>query len=162
METPPVQGIVPIDKLFGDDEEDTRLLTAMALEARNYISSFSWCRSIREAYFGDGYGGIIAVFFFRIEPDQPEVDEWLWVLVGDIPPAYLVVDDCKTPSEALDGYIREMSKWVKSAKQGKSSKRVIPVNTPATPEFAEMLERRLKVLRETVVPAFKEGETQRS
>jgi hypothetical protein len=74
----------------------------------------------------------------------------------------LVIDDCKSPSEALDGYIWEMSKWVKLAKQGNSSKRVIPVNAPSSPEFAEMLESRLRVLAETVVPAFKEKEAKRS
>jgi len=41
MDDPPVKGIIPIDQLLGDDEENTRLLTEMALEAKNYISSFS-------------------------------------------------------------------------------------------------------------------------
>jgi hypothetical protein len=159
MDKPPVKGIIPIDQLVGDDEEDTRLLSEMAQKAREFISSFSWCQSIREAYFGDGFGGIVAAFLFRIEPSRAEVDDWLWVIVGDTPSAYLVTDDCKTPSEALDGYIWQMSKWVKLAKRGKSSNKVIPVNAPATPEFAEMLESRLKIFRDTVLPAFKENET---
>jgi hypothetical protein len=162
MDNPPAKGIIPIDQLFGDSEEDTRLLTEMAQKARNYISSFSWCKSILKAHFGDGYGGIVAVFLFHIEPGQAQVDEWLWVVVGDVPSAYLVTDDCKTPSEALDSYVWEMSKWVELAKRGKSSKKVIPVNAPSTPEYAEMLESRLKVFREIVLPAFKETEARRS
>jgi hypothetical protein len=36
------------------------------------------------------------------------------------------------------------------------------VNVPATPESAEMLERRLKVLSEKIVPAFRLNEVVRS
>ncbi|MGD1106691.1 MAG: hypothetical protein ABR865_06565 [Terracidiphilus sp.] len=153
----PVRGVIPIDQLFGD-EENTRLLLEMASKAQSYISKFSWCRSVRETYFGDGYGKVVAVFFFHIEPSRPDVDEWLWVVVGDLPSAYLVIDACKTPSQALEGYIGEMSEWVKLAKEGRSSKDVIPVNAPATPESAGMLEARLKVLSERIVPALQANE----
>ena len=60
----PVKGVIPIDQMFGDDEEDIKRLQIMAFEAQKYIQSFSWCKSIREAYFGDGCGGIVAIFFF--------------------------------------------------------------------------------------------------
>lgn len=116
----PVKNVIPIDQTFGEDEKDHRLLREMAAIAENYISGFSWCKAIREGYFGDGYGGIVAVFVFHIEPSRSEVDEWLWGVFGDVPPAYLVIDECKTPSEALEGYILEMSKWVELAKQGRS------------------------------------------
>jgi len=159
---PPVSGVVPVDQIFGDDAEDTRLLRAMAAKAHHYISRFSWCRSVREAYFGDGYGKIVAIFLFRIEPSRPDVDEWLWVVVGDLPSAYLVVDECPTPSQALERYIGEISEWVKLAKEGRTSEDVIPVNAPATPESAEMLERRLRVLSETIVPAIRLNEAVRS
>jgi hypothetical protein len=158
----PLKGVIPIDQMFGGDEEDTKLLRAMSTEAQAYIQSFSWCKSIRETYFGDGYGGIIALFFFRIEPTKANVDEWLWVVVGDLPSAYLVIDRSKNPSQALENYIDEMSKWVKLAKQGKSSKNVIPVNVAATPENAEALEGRLKFLREVMVPAFQAAEVERA
>jgi hypothetical protein len=107
---------------------------------------------------GDGCGGIVAVFLFRIESSQADVDEWLWVVFGDLPPAYLVTDSCKTPSQALEGYMEEMSKWVRLAKEGRSSKDVIPVHVPATPENALDLERRIKFLQEFIVPAFQGAE----
>lgn len=158
----PVKGLIPIDKTFGEDEEDTRLLRAMASAALDYIQSFSWCKSMREAFFGDGCGGIVAVFLFHIEPSEEGIDEWLWVVVGDLPPAYLVIDVSKTPSQALESYIGEMSKWIKLAKQGRTSKKVIPVNAPATPEYAEALEGRLKFLREVMVPKFQSAEAERA
>jgi hypothetical protein len=155
---PPVKGIIPIDELFGEDAEDTQLLQAMAIEARSYIEGFAWCNKIQSAYFGDGYGGIVAVFLFQIDPAHAEVDEWLWVVVGDLPSAYLVLDNASYPSEALEAYIEEMYEWVTLAKQGRASEEVIPVNAPATPEFATMLEGRLSFLRDTIVPAFCENE----
>jgi len=158
----PVNGVVPIAQMTGDDEEDTRLLRVMASGAENYLLSFAWCKRIRDVYFGDGYGGVAAVFLFHIEPARADVDEWLWVISCDVSPAYLVTDLCKTPSQALEGYVEEVVKWVELAKQGRSSKDVIPVYMPATPKNAADLERRLKILREVVVPAFREAETKRA
>ena len=158
----PVKGVIPLAEMYGGDAEDIRLLRIMASDAEAYLRSRSWCKEIRESYFGDGYGGIAAVFLFRIVPAREDVDEWLWVVIGDTPPAYLVTDNCKTPSQALAGYIEEMSKWVDLAKQGRTSNAVIPVNVPATPENASDLEKHLKVLADVLVPAFQEAETLRS
>lgn len=157
-----VKGVVPLDQMVGEDDEDTKLLRVMASGAENYLRSFPWCKSIREVYFGDGYGGVVAVFLFHIEPTRTDVDEWLWIISSDVSPAYLVTDSRKTPSQALAGYIEEVSKWVQLAKQGHSSKDVIPVYMPATPENAVDVEKRLKILQETVVPAFREAETVRA
>jgi hypothetical protein len=90
------------------------------------------------------------------------VEEWLWIISCDVSPAYLVTDSCKTPSQALEGYIEEVFKWVQLARQGEHSKHVIPVYMPATPENAVNVEKRLKVLREVIVPAFREAETVRA
>lgn len=158
----PVRGVVPLEQMTGGDDEDTKLLRVMASGAQNYLHCFPWCRGIRESYYGDGYGGIVAVFLFRIEPSRPEVDEWLWVVFGDVPPAYLVTDTCKTPSEALEAYLEEISKWVASARDGRSSKDVIPVYVPPTPQNAADVERRMRILREVIVPAFREAETPRA
>jgi hypothetical protein len=158
----PVRGVVPIDQTAGDDDEDTRLLRVMAEAARDYLRRFPWCGDIREGYYGHGCGGIVAVFFFRIQPTHASIDEWLWVVIGDVPPAYLVIDNAKTPSEALEGYIQQMSKWVALAKQGRSSKDVIPVYVSPTPENAADLEKRLKMLHELMLPLFREAETKRA
>jgi hypothetical protein len=158
----PAKGVVPLDQMVGGDDEDTKLLRVMASGAQNYIRSFPWCKAIREAYFGDGYGGVAAVFLLHIDPAGSDVDEWLWVISCDVSPAYLVTDTRKTPSQALEGYIDEISKWIDLAKQGRSSNDLIPVYMPATPENAADVERRIKVLREVIVPAFREAEAVRA
>src|SRR5689334_15308281 len=81
--------LTPAKSIVGDDEQDTVLLREMADEAKRYISSFSWCKEVLESYFGGGVGGIFAVFFFHIRPSRPDVEPWIWIIVGDIPPGYL-------------------------------------------------------------------------
>ena len=141
-----------MSEMVGDDGEETVLLMNLAESAKNYLTSFAWCESVCEMYFGDGIGKIIGLFLCRIIPSKPGVDEWLWVVVGDIPAAYLVTDWCKSPAEAFDGYVEEMSKWIEQAMQGKSSDRIVPVNVPATPEWAEQVRSRLKLLHQIFRP----------
>jgi hypothetical protein len=96
-----------------DSVKDTALLKEMLTEASRYLASFPWCGEIEKTYFGLGVGGIVAVFLFRVAPSQPNVDEWLWVVVGDVPPAYLVTDGAPNPACALKVYIGLMKEWGK-------------------------------------------------
>ena len=150
----PVTGVVPVADMVGENEEETRYLREMAERAQHFLMSFSWCKSIRSFYFGDGIGGIIGIFFAHIEAARSDVDEWLWVIVGDVPPAYLVTDVCCTPKQAAEGYIREMRRWVGAAKERRTAEDIIPVNVPATPEWAEKLEKRLDCLQFDLLPKW--------
>jgi hypothetical protein len=114
--------------------------------ALGFLQSFGWCGRVRESYLGIGIPGVVAVFLFRIVPKGPKVDELIWVVVGDVPPAYLVTDNAPNPAAALDAYIGEMETWVRAARSGESVSGLIPVNVPPTTENAEALERRLKML----------------
>lgn len=150
----PVSGVVPVSEMFGENEDETQRLLNMEERAREFITTFAWCGGIRDFYYGAGIGDVFAVFLAHIEPTQEPVDEYLWIVVGDFPSAYLVTDECPAPKEALEGYIWEMRKWVALAKQGKTSKDVIPVNVPATPEWAERLELRLDALEQRIIPSW--------
>jgi hypothetical protein len=156
----PAKGIIPLELLFEDKEDQTAILCDMAEDAQSYLEAFPWCVSIEEGYFGDGIPDVVAAFLFRIEAAQPIIDRWLWVIVGDLPSAYLLTHTSKTPSQALEAYIEEMSKWVALAKEGKFSDKVISVDAPSTPENAEDLEERLVVLAKNVVPAFRKAEAE--
>jgi hypothetical protein len=141
-----------VSDIAGEDTEETAYLLDLASTAKEFLTSFRWCQSVSEIYFGDGVGKIVGIFLCRIGPAERGVDEWLWVIVGDIPPAYLVTDDCKSPGEALGRYVEEMSKWIALAREGKSSEDVIAVNVPPTPEWAEKLRRRLEMLEKLLRP----------
>lgn len=156
--------LVPAADIVGDDEQDTVLLCKMSEDAKQYISSFPWCATILNSYFGGGVGGIFAVFFFHIRPSRSNVDPWIWIVVGDIPSAYLPVTDCESPAEVFRSYIRGMSRWVELARMGRTGtpeQGVPPVNVPATPEWAERLNQKLDGLTLAVRPFFEHGEGRR-
>ena len=151
--------LVPVAGIAGNDEEDTLLLRKMAERAKRYISSFPWCEAILDSHFGGGVGGIFAVFFFHIRPSRPDVDPWIWIVVGDIPSAYLPISDCESPGEVFRTYVRGMSRWVELARKGQtggSEQGIPPVNVPSTPEWAENLSERLRGLQLAVKPFFED------
>jgi hypothetical protein len=154
----PVSAVIPTSEMRGENEEETARLRRMEAEVRAFLTAFKWCGSIRELYFGDGIGDVVAVFLARIEPWGLGVDEYLWIVVGDLPPAYLVVDDCPTPKAALRGYIAEMREWVAVAEENGDPSGVIPVNVPATPESASALRARLDALENDILPVWWPGE----
>jgi hypothetical protein len=163
FEKPEIRGrqiaidLVPIDKIVGDDDVDTRLLLKMAEDAVQYVAAFSWCEAVLDSYFGGGFGGIFAVFFCHIHPSRAEVDPWIWIMVGETPPAFLPIADCESQAEAFQIYMRGMSKWVEYARRGEtgsSDPDVPPVNLPATPECAEALNSKLYWLIQTVKHIF--------
>jgi len=118
----------------------------MSEDAKQYISSFRWCETILSSYFGGGVGGIFAIFFFHIRPTSFDVAPWIWIVVGDIPSAYLPVTDCESPAEVFRSYLPGMNRWVEFARKGQNGtpeQGVPPVNVPATPEWAERLNQKL-------------------
>jgi hypothetical protein len=119
----PFANVVSIEHMTGDDEEDGALLANMAREAAEYLTSFDWCVSIIDTYLGDGIGGVVAVFLFRILPARPHIDEWTWVVVGDLPSAYLSTEDIKSPRDALDAYMWHRSQWADCILAGRTPTR---------------------------------------
>jgi hypothetical protein len=146
--------VVPVKQMKGEYAEEIELLHPMLTEAEEYLAAFDWCESIEESYFGLGVGGVVAVFLFKIRPKHEGVDEFLWVVVGDLPPAYLVTDDSPTPRLALETYVELMSDWAKAATNGQPVDELIPVNVDPTPENAKLLQGRLTFQSAKVVPLY--------
>src|SRR5262245_29472793 len=128
--TPDLSRVSPDIK--GESPEETTGIQSLFNDARDYLEAFSWCARIREAYLGIAIAGVVGTFLFRIEPVGQGVDEWIWVVVGDLPPAYIALENAPNPACALDAYIGEMEKWVAAAKAGESVNDLIPVNVPPT------------------------------
>jgi hypothetical protein len=147
-----VSKMQPVDLIEGDSVVDTDLLKQTATEAYNFICGQDWCEHVDRQYLAYGVGGVVAVFFFQITPSAKDVDSCLWVIVGDLPPAYLVVDDSPTAADALDGYCSLMMEWVEAVEAGESVDELIPVNASPTIENAEQLKGRLQFLRSEVIP----------
>mgnify|MGYP001551340044 CR=1 FL=1 len=102
------------------------------------------------------YVGIVGGFLFKIQPLRQHVDEWVWVLVGDLPPAYITCEECPNAACALDGYIGAMQEWIEAAEAGKSVEDLIPVNVPATFENAQNLKSRLLMLDERILSLYQD------
>jgi hypothetical protein len=156
----PVAGVVPVQLMKGDDEEETQLLREMSVEADEYLRSFPWCNRVLGSFFGGGVGGIFAVFLFRIDASRPAVGPWIWIVVGDIPPAYLPFEDAESPAEVFRTYMWGMRNWVELARQGRKgtvADNVPPINVPASPEWAEKLAHKLHLLSLLVKPFFDES-----
>jgi len=151
MRPPIADHLIPGGQLCGDDAEDTALLKGMLHEARTYVESFRWCQKTRDTWFGFGVGGVVAVFLFHIDGD-PRIDEWLWVIVGDLPSAYLVLDRSPSPSAALETYCDLMSDWVRAVRHGRPVDDMFPVNAPADESHAARLESRVRFLRVSILP----------
>ena len=143
----------PITRMRGEDDDETRELQAALQDARSYITSFTWCAGIEEEFFGLGVGGVVAVFLIRIRP-VGKIDEWLWVIVGDLPLAYLVTDKAASPTRALEVYCEFMEDWVRAVRQGGDFQEVYPVMAEPTSANADLLQQRIVFLRSEMIPAF--------
>ena len=148
--------MVPVDQIQDRD------VKALARRAHEFISVQRWCKRIISGDLAWAVGGVLGVFQFRIEPAEPNVDEVLWVIMGDVPPAYLVLDNAPTWQEALAGYVEEMERWVQGVRSGADLSGIIPVDVSPTPEHANMLAVRLAFIRSRIVnadPATLESDT---
>ena len=154
--------LAPSNEFSGEDRKDHALLAGMVERAHAYLRSFDWCGAIVESYIDDiAIGGVVAVLLIKIQPAREEVDEWLRVVVGDLPPAYLVTDDTPDSARALEAYVDEMRRWVDAVKSGSPVWvwELIPVEAAEggrsldpTVERAEALEQRLRFLEEQILP----------
>jgi hypothetical protein len=144
--------LVSEHEVVGEDEEETLQLKALINEARRFVGGFSWCQSVRQAFLGFGIDGLIATVLVRIRPRSHDVDEWLWVIVGDVPPLYLVTDRSPTPAAALKTYIELCQEWVDAVKEGGPVEGLAPIDAPPDAEHADMLERRVRFLETEILP----------
>ena len=139
-----------VPDIMGDDAEDTALLDNGRSAAR-YITSFAWCPPIGSMYLAYGVGGIVAVFLCDFAQKIANSDKQLWVVVGDLPSAYLVVEPGDGPTEVLESYCDLMQQWVFAVRSSGDLSKVFPVGAGPTPEHAEMLEQRIATLRELII-----------
>jgi len=146
--------VVPVAQMKGDDDDETAGLRELLAEADKYLKGFPWVREVKAAYLGIGVAKIVGIFLFEIIPSRENVDDRVWVIVGDLPPAYITAEDAPNPAAALDAYIGAMEQWVEAAKAGRSVKNLIPVNVPPTLENAARLESRLSFLDREILSKY--------
>ena len=153
---PPIPGSIPAATVVGDRPEDTVMFSEMAQEAIDYLESFRWCHKVRELWFSGGVGGIVAVFCAEIDHD-PEVDERLWTVVGDVPSAYMPLEVGASAKEVVEAYVELVEEWISAVEAGELAPDVFPLRSPKDSEHIAMLRNRLKSLTEFVIPNLMSG-----
>lgn len=156
MARPDLEHLTPTAELRGADAAETNALKKLADEARAFLAGFRWCKAVARSYAGIAIPGVLGVFLHQIEPEGQGMDEWLWTVVGDLPPAYIVTDDAQNAPSALEAYIGEMRRWMEPVRLGQPVDELIPVNVPPTVDFASMLGSRLTFLEENVLSEYED------
>ncbi|HKO20199.1 MAG TPA: hypothetical protein VJU82_15080 [Acidobacteriaceae bacterium] len=124
---------------------------ALARRAESFVAGCRWCAEVRSCAAAFAIAGVVGVFRVDLTPVRPDVDSTVWVVVGDIPPAYIAFDDGDDWQDALRGYTDEMQKWVDAVRAGASIEELVPVNVSPTREHAEILAGRLQFIRDRLV-----------
>ncbi|MEO3683358.1 hypothetical protein ABHN84_13790 [Shewanella vesiculosa] len=143
--------VIPVSDMKGQSDRETEELNAYLVEAIEEVDFYTWHDGILKSYFGLGIGGIYAVFLFEVAANREDVDNFIWVVVGDLLTAYITSECAPNPACALDGYIGAMEEWVEAALTGKSVKDLIPVNTLPTIANGKSLKTRLEFLDQNVL-----------
>ena len=140
-----------------EDKSELGSIQSMLKEAELFVLSHSWCHEIIERFYDRGVSGVVGIFFFRIKASEGSgADEELWVIVGDVPSAYIDTIECPNGACALDAYIQAMGEWVTHVKKGDSIDDLIPVNVEPSLEYADMLQSRLELLNTHFLSNYKD------
>lgn len=133
-------------------------LVKLAREAESFLTRHWWCGAVRQGYLDYDWYGILALFYFEIEPASPNVEDVVWVIVGDVPPAYIGAKTCPTAMDAIEGYVYELEGWVEAVNAGEALDDFMPVyvrysseRVDLTTEFAAMLASRLDFIRSEII-----------
>lgn len=153
---PDLSKVIEFAAINHDLTENIAETRRMLEEAKSFLLAFQWCKDIKRVYVGFVYPEIIAVFLFNISPAREDVDEWLWVIVGDLPPAYITCEKSPNPATALNGYLGALEEWIDAVRSGKPTTGLMPVNAPSTPEYAELLEKRVKFIDERILSQYRD------
>jgi hypothetical protein len=129
---------------------------ALYLEAEKYLLSFIWCKKIEGCFLYTNIGRVFCIFNFEIENSASSEDNFLWVIVGDIPPMYLDVFGANTTVEVVKLYIELAEDWINQIKKGLSVEECYPFNAQPTVELAELLEKKISFMRKTVVHSIED------
>jgi hypothetical protein len=151
LETKDMKKIINLVPVPGDKYS----LYEFGQEAKRFIHSHKWVERVFDGYLAKGFEGVLGIFYFEVLPKSKKLDSEIWVIAGDLPPAYFSTDYCPTPVNALDSYICEMRMWISAVKRGDPVDELIPVNVPAEPKYAQILKERLDFLEKNIVKGMR-------
>lgn len=142
--------MILVQDVIKSKEEDVEFI-ALAEEANSFLKSHKWCESIKKQWLVAEWENLLIVFFFEIIPDSTDTDDRVWVIVGDLPPAYIDIQSATNETEAIQVYTEIMDDWVQCVKNRQSTEDCYPINVPPENKYAEMLDTRLQLIRKYIL-----------
>ncbi len=140
--------MIAVEDLPASGIEEAQELYELGVEAGEFLAAYKWCVRVKRGFYDRGFSKV-AVFYFEIEATPP-ADSTVWVIVGDLPPAYIDTQSCPNGAAALDGYVGAVREWIDAVKDGRDTSGLIPVvrrgslkRVEPTKEMAEMLASRM-------------------
>lgn len=110
---------------------------------REYMTAKSWVVRVTQILVGKIIGDRVGVFLYEIAPASKKVDRLHWVICGDVPSAYLVLDKAKNPTEAIEQYCIQVRKWIEGVRSGQLLPDTMPIEWPQSIPSAERLSKML-------------------
>jgi hypothetical protein len=138
-----------------ESKAEIERLAALRHYAQSFLQSFRWTPPIAALTLAFGVAPIAALFLAHFErgiEGQGNGDTEVWVVVGDLPSAYFVVEACPQPVEALEVYCELMEDWADNVIAGGDLSASYPVAVEPTIEHAHMLNGRIEFIREKLIP----------
>ena len=132
--------------------EELKCILKLSEEAQLYLEGFDWCKSIKNSWLDKDFSiyDNICVFLFEIEPRNDTIDDFIWVIAGDLPSVYLD-KSVETGKEALEVYCDLMEDWIDNVMNGKSLSESYPVPVEHTKKNAELLITRISFIRQELL-----------
>ncbi len=134
-----------INSLSSDNTEDEAIIT-LEKEAKEYLLSHNWCDEILDGWLAVSFEDILCIFLYHIRSSNINVDEYVWMVVGDIPPAYIDIESADNAKNVLKEYVDLMSDWVSCVENGDSIDECYPVEVEPSKKCAKMLKDRLNFI----------------
>ncbi|MES2446893.1 MAG: DUF4826 family protein [Bacteroidota bacterium] len=125
-------------------------LSGLILKAKDYLARQKWCNEILSGWLSMYWDGVLAVFLFKINPLSSDIDDYVWIAVGDLPTAYIDVESAKNTKDVLECYVFIMSDWAENLLAGNSLEESYPVEAPPTKKYGEMLKGRLDIIKDFI------------
>jgi hypothetical protein len=122
-------------------------LIGMYEEAKNYLKNFRWCKEIKSCNLYTNIGKVFCIFLFEIDNAASKEDDFLWIIVGDIPPMYLDTFGVKSTKGVIETYVDLAEEWINNIKAGEPIDKCYPFNAAPTLEFAELLEKKVSFMK---------------
>lgn len=138
----------------GGDDIDTALLRAAATNAEQYLRSFGWCLAVSQGHCVDGYGGILALFLFKVDIRDAGSGVWLWVFQGDLPAVYLEASEHRNAYVACQTYLDGLTRWIAAVRGGHNLAGLIPISYAIDDQSLRKLEHKVETVKTDFLPHF--------